>query len=192
MKKFSEFKKEILRRAKEANACRDEYSRAYASNDFAELMQVIKDNFGFSAKHKIIDADMIKAYKDMFNENHIYCNVDVEDNDFLLACGNSTVTACGNSTVTACDNSTVEAYDNSTVKAYDNSTVTAHDNSTVTAWDNSIVKACDNSTVTAWGNSYIASYSVLECKLNDNAIYRIRESNTIRYCSDNIKFEKLN
>ena len=50
---FNDFKNEILRRAKEANACTNEYRRAYQSNDFGELMQVIKDNFNFVFKFTV-------------------------------------------------------------------------------------------------------------------------------------------
>jgi hypothetical protein len=178
---FNNFKEEILRRAKEAKACVEEYQRAYRSDSFDDLMQVIKDNFNWVSLHRVIDPNIIEAYKDQFNANRIYCNVDVTEG-YLLALGNSTVTARGNSTVTARDNSTV-TLDNSTVTALDNSTVTALDNSTVTAWD--------NSTVTARGNSTVTSRYTIECKLSDNAIYRIQESNTVRYVSDNIKFEKV-
>ena len=154
---FNDFKNEILRRAKEANACTNEYRRAYQSNDFGELMQVIKDNFNFVVQHKIIDQSLIESYKDQFTANQIYCNVDVTAG-FLLACGNATVRALGNATVRA--------------------------------WGNATVRALGNATVEACGNAYITSYCTIECKLSDNAIYRIRKSNTIRYVSNNIKFDK--
>jgi hypothetical protein len=163
---FNEFKKEILRRAKEANACADEYRRAYRSNDYSELIQVIKDNFNFAVIRKVIDPSLIEAYKDEFNANQIYCNVDVTSG-FLLAWGNATVKAWGNATVEASDNATVKAWGNATVKASVNATVEASD------------------------NAYTTSYCIIECKLSGDAIYRIRESNTIRYASDNIRFEKV-
>ena len=154
--KFNQFKEEILKRAKHADACKPEYSRAYKSETFAELIQVIKDNFNFAVSGKVIEPTIIEAYKDEFNSNDVWCNVDCYSG-FLL-----------------CDNATVKAYDNATVKAYDNATV----------------KAYGNATVEAYGNAYISSYYVIECKLSDNAIYRIRETNTICYASDTIKFEK--
>jgi hypothetical protein len=147
---FNDFKNEILRRAKEADACNSEYRRAYQSNDYNELMRVIKDNFDFAVRRKVIDPSLIETYKDQFMANQIYCNVDVTTG-FLLACDNATVKAC--------DNATVEAWDNATVKA--------------------------------WGNAYITSYYAIGCKLRGNAIYRIRESNTVRYVSDNINLEKV-
>jgi hypothetical protein len=147
---FNELKTEILKRAKEASACTEQYKRACRSTNFNELMQVIKDNFDFATRNKIIDPSLIEACKEQFNANQIYCNVDVTEG-FLLACDNATVKAC----------------------------------------DNATVEACDNATVKAWGDAYITSYCTIECKLRDDAIYRIRESDTIRYASDNIKFEKI-
>ena len=131
---FNDFKNEILKRAKEAGACSGEYRRAYQSNDYSELMQVIKDNFDFAVRRNVIGPSLIETYKDQFNANQIYCNVDASSG-FLLASGDATVEA--------------------------------------------------------WGNAYVTSYYVIECKLRDNAIYRIRESNTVRYVSDNINFEKV-
>jgi hypothetical protein len=107
---FNEFKNEILRRAKEANACNGAYRRAYQSNDYNELMQVIKDNFGFAVANKVIDPSLIEAYKDEFN---------------------ATVKAWGNATVKASDNATVKAWGNATVEAWGNATVEAWGNATV-------------------------------------------------------------
>lgn len=131
---FNDFKNEILRRAKEAGAHSRAYRRAYQSNDYSELMQVIQDNFDLAVRHGVIDPSLIETYKDQFTENQIYSNVDVTAG-FLLAWGNATVRASG--------------------------------------------------------NAYIISYDTIECKLRNNAIYRILKSNTVRYVSDNINFEKV-
>jgi hypothetical protein len=85
------------------------------------------------------------------------------------------VKAWGNATVKACDNATVE-------KAWDNVTVKAWDNVTVEAWDNVTVEACDN--------AYCTSHRIIECKLSNNAIYRVKSTNTVYYSSDNINFIK--
>ena len=113
-------------------------------------------------------------------------------------CDNSTVTdMCGNATVTKmCGNSTVtKMWDNSTVtKMLDNSTVTKMcGNATVTKMcDNSTVtKMCGNSTVTEmWDNSYISTYIYIECKINDNAIMRVRSENKI-YTNTTVEKPKL-
>jgi hypothetical protein len=194
---FNEFKNEILRRAKEAKACIEEYGRAYKSDNFSELMQVFKDNFNYAIRNKVIDPSLIEACKEQFNANQIYCNVSVTEG-FLLACDNATVEAHDSATVKAHDNATIEAQNGVTVEAWASAIVRAWDSATVEAWDNVAVKAHDNATVEAqngvtveaWDNTYIASCHAIGCKLRDDAIYRIRESNTIRYASDNIKFEK--
>lgn len=190
--KFTKIKSEILKRYKEAYAFRDEYRKAYGSETIQELMQVIKDNFAWSAKKQIIDAELIAEYANEFNKNNIYCNVDVS-NGYLLASGHSTVEASGNSTVIAIDSSTVKAYGNSKVEAFNNSTVKVCDSSTVKAFNNSTVRACgnsmveardkstvtaftnstvearDNSTVEAWGNSMVIAYDNPTVKAFENS-----------------------
>ncbi len=201
---FNDLKNEILRRTKDANACKEQYRRAYQSNDYDELMQVIKENFYFAVGRNIIDPYLIETYKDQFAANQIYCNENVT-NGFLLAQGdvtviargNVTVIAKGNVTVEAEGNVTVEAWGNTTVKVWGNATVKAQGNATVIAWGdvtviargNVTVEAEGNVTVEAWDNTYITSFSVVKCKLHDNAIYRIRENNTIRYVSGNINLK---
>ena len=149
-KRFENFKSEILKRAKKANACRPEYGKACSSETFSELMQVIKDNFNFATQFRVIEPEIIEMYIDEFNANQIYCNMDVSSG-FMLAYGSATV----------------KAYDSATVEAY------------------------GSATVEAYGSVYVTSYWIMECKLYNNAIYRIREKNVIRYASDSVKFEKV-
>jgi len=73
-----------------------------------------------------------------------------------------------------CDNATVEAWGNATVEACGNATV----------------KACGNATVEACDNAYCTSHCIIECKLSNNAIYRVKSTNTVYYSSDNINFIK--
>jgi pyruvate/2-oxoglutarate/acetoin dehydrogenase E1 component len=188
--KFEELKKEILKRAKAANACSIEYRRAYSADSAGDLMRVIKDNFRFAVDRKVIDPLLIEAYKDQFTANEIYCNVNVTSG-FLLATGNATVKAWGSATVKAWGSATVEAMDSATVEAWGNATVEAWDNATVKAWDNATVKATDSATVKATDSAYVLSRYTIECKLTGNAIHRIIESNTIRYASGDIIFEKV-
>lgn len=51
-------------------------------------------------------------------------------------------------------------------------------------------KACDNATVEACDNAYCTSHCIIECKLSNNAIYRVKSTNTVYYSSDNINFIK--
>ena len=64
------------------------------------------------------------------------------------------------------------------------------DNATVEACGNATVKACGNATVEAWDNAYCTSHCIIECKLYNNAIYRVKSTNTVYYSSDNINFIK--
>ena len=52
----------------------------------------------------------------------------------------------------------------------------------VTEWGSATVRAC--------GSAYCSSWSLMECKLSDNALYRVRSTNTVYYANDNIKFQK--
>ena len=198
MERFEEFKDIILERARLAEACREQYGRAYRAEDFPQLMEVIRDNFRWAVGHSVIDGDLIDTYRDEFNAGRIWHNENVTDG-FLIATdrstvkayGSSTVKAYGSSTVEAYGSSTVEAYGSSTVEAYGSSTVKAYGSSTVKAYGSSTVKATDRSTVKAYGSSYIISYDVFECKLSEMALWRITRLNTIRYCDPEMKFEKV-
>ena len=204
MERFEEFKDIILNKAKEESACKGQYQRALKSGTFEDLISIIKDNFQWSINHKIIDPILIKEYKQEFNGNGIWCNENI-CNGFLLATGNAIVEAYGNATVRAYDNAIVEAYGNATVRAYDNAiveaygnatveaygnatveaynnaTVEATGNATVRAYNNATVKAYGNATVEAYDNAYIYSYCIIECKLKDNAVYRLISENKIFY-----------
>ena len=217
---FEAIKAEILKRAKEAHACSEQYGRAYKSQTLQELCNVIKDNFNWAFKNKVITAELLMQFRVDFAANEIYVNVSVQsgyllcDSTTVVAYGNATVVAYGNATVVAYDCATVVAYGNATVVAYDNATVVAygnatvvahgnatvkadgnatveaHDNATVKAYDSATVVAYESATVEAYDNTYCTSYSAIECKLSDNAIYRLRSTNTVYFASDEIKFNK--
>ena len=193
---FSEIKQEILDRARRAEACRPEYGRAYAAEDMQGLCTVIKDNFNWCCRSGVIDARLLEKYKSDFAACDIYVNTDAErgfllcDNATVEAWNNATVEACGNATVKAYGNATVKAYDNATVEACGNATVEAWDNATVRAWNNATVRAWNNATVRAWNSAYCSSWSLIECKLSDNALYRVRSTNTVYYANDSMKFQK--
>ena len=133
--------------------------------------------------------------------------VEAYDNATVVACFNATVEAYDNATVVACDNATVvawndatvEAYDNATVEAWNDATVKAYGNATVEGWGDdttveaygsATVEAYGNTTVEAWNSAYCSSWSLIECKLSDNALYRVHATNTVYYADANIKFQK--
>ena len=210
---FSELKERILASARIAEACREQYGRAYSSETPEELMEVIKHNFHWCVANKVLTVSLMEEYRDLFTEHGIHCNESVDsgyllaDNATVEAWGNATVEAWGNATVRASGNATVRAYDsatveawgnatvqasgNATVRACDSATVQAYDSATVRAYDSATVRAYDSATVRACDSVYVTSYHTIECQLSDKAIYRIREANTIRFASDELKFERI-
>ena len=55
---------------------------------------------------------------------------------------------------------------------------------------NATVTAYGNAKVRAWNSAYCSSWSLIECKLSDNALYRVRSTNMVYYANDNLKFVK--
>ena len=74
---------------------------------------------------------------------------------------------------------------------FGSATVRASGSATVRASGSATVRAYDSATVEASGSAYICSWSVKECQLDEHAVCRIMESNTIKYVDQNIKFEKI-
>ena len=211
MERFEQFKNELLARAKAADACAAQYSRALHAETMDSLLAVVRDNFRWAARNDVLTGEFIDEWEDEFAAGSIWHNCNVEngyllategrfeardnssvvarDNSSVEALGNSSVVAWDNSSVVAWDNSSVEARGNSSVEAWDNSSVEARGNSSVEARGNSSVEARGNSSVEARDNSYTTSYDVIECKLNEHAIHRIRKTNTLRYADKNMKVE---
>ena len=187
--RFEGLKAEILRRAKEAQACVPEYSRAYKVETLQELMEVVKENFYWCCAHGVITPELVAEHEEEFEWNGIYANKSVKSG-YILASGNATVEAWGNATVRAWDNATVRASGNATVRASGNATVRASDNATVRASGNATVEASGNATVEASGNAYVSSFFKIKVRLDEDAIYRL-QSERIVYCNSNkISFQK--
>ena len=204
--RFNEIKGEILRRAHDAGACKEEYGRAYKAKDMAELCGVIKDNFWWCCDNKVLTGELVEKYWEEFGAQDIYVNVDVEKG-FLLAWGTATVLASGTATVRAWDTATVlasgtvtvRAWGSATVRAWDTATVLASGTATVEATGTATVRAWGSATVVAWGTAtvrasdtaYCTSYKAIDCKLSGHALYRVRETNTVYFASDDIEFVKI-
>ena len=172
--RFEELKKVILERAHEAGACREQYGRAYRADSLDSLMQVVRDNFWWATFNKVIDGDLIDDYKDEFNAGKIWHNESASEG-FVLASGSASVEASGSASVKAYGSASVKASGSASVEAYDSASVEAYDSASVKAYD----------------SAYVCSWSVKECQLSGYAIYRIIESNTIRYVDPTIRFERV-
>jgi hypothetical protein len=75
--------------------------------------------------------------------------------------------------------------------ASDNASVVASDNASVVAWDNATVVASGNASVVAWDNAYTICRTTIECKISGKAIVRRYDTNTIQFCDESLKFEKV-
>ena len=126
MKTFEEVKEELLRRAKEAEACTDGYRMGLGAECKQDLLKAITKNWWWVFRTaRIID---VKYLEDNFtqeelNKAGIYTCGDHETSTAAFAYGSATVEAYGSATVKAYDSATVEAYGSATVEAYGNSYV---------------------------------------------------------------------
>jgi hypothetical protein len=175
--KFITFKEEIVKRAKDQSACIEQFKKAVASKNFAELFTVIKDNFNWACDQKIIDIDLLMTVRDEANKCDLWVNETTKTGYLLVS--NATVKAGGNATVKAGGNATVEAWGNATVEAGGNATVKAGDNATVKAWGNATVKAGGNATVEAWGNATVKAGDNATVKAGGNATVKAGGNATV-------------
>jgi len=60
---FEELKEEILKRAKQANACKGQYQRAIQATTIDELIEVLKDNMSFAKSNDILTDELAKQYE---------------------------------------------------------------------------------------------------------------------------------
>ena len=176
--KFEEIKQEILRRAHDAGACKEQYGRAYKAETMAGLCRVIKDNWGWCCDWNVVTPDLLEKCREEFAEQQIYVNVDT-GNGFLLASGNATVEAWDNARVRASDNARVRAWGNATVRASDNATVEAWDNARVLAWGTAMVRASGNATVEAWDNTRVRAWDNTRVRAWGNATVEAWDNTTV-------------
>ena len=220
--RFEELKKEILIRAHKAEACREQYGRAYGAETLDALMEAVRDNFGWCCENDVLDGDIIDRYKAEFNAGNIWHNeARVTDGMLLLGNsravllensraelrgnsravlrgnsravlrGNSRAVLRGNSRAVLLENSRAELWGNSRAVLWGNSRAELRGNSSAVLRGNSSAELWGNSRAELWDNSYGISYIIKECKLHDHAIYRIRETNEVRYVDENIRFVKV-
>ena len=175
MERFEELKNEILRRAHEAHACTEQYGRAYKSETLDGLMQVVRDNFHWCCNNKVLDGALIDAYREEFNAGKIWHNEEAITEGFMLASGSASVRASGSASV----------------EAYDSASVRASGSASVRASGSASVEASGSASVEAYGSAYITSWYVKECQLHGHALYRVQETNEVRYADSEMKFVKV-
>lgn len=158
MKTFEELKKDLLKRAKEKNACQSGYKMGLDAQNKTDLLRAITANWFWV----LCDAEIInsKFLEDNFTEEElaeagIYTQKIHEVRTASFACGSATVVAYDSATVKAYDSATVVAYNSATVVACGSATVVACDSATVEAYGSATVEAYDSATVEAYDNSYV-------------------------------------
>ncbi len=122
MKPFEEIKEELLKRAKEHDACREGYNMGLNAQNKADLLKAITANWRWVlVSKKIVDAQYLEenfTCKEL-DEAGIYTReVHKISSATVYACGSATVYACGSATVYACGSATVYACGNSYVEDY--------------------------------------------------------------------------
>ena len=151
---FTEIKQVIIDRAKNADACADQFRRAAKAETMPELLKVITNNFQWCCGNKIIDIELLsKIEVPILDEARLYFNRDVSDGYCLVV--------------------------DATVRAWGNATVWALNNATVRASGNVTVLASGNATVEAFGNAFTLSYNSVEHKSEGNSIIRWIETNRV-------------
>ena len=190
MEKFNQFKSEILKRAKEVSACITQYQRAYKSENFDQLFQIIKDNFFYCCNNKIIDPDLIESVKEEAKKCGVYHN-ESATNAYILGSGNCTIEGYDNCTIEGYDNCTIRGFGNCTIRGYGNCTIEGYGNCTIRGFDNCTIKGFDNCTILGYDNSYLNVRSDMECKINDHAIMRYRDTNEVVVIGSNIKVKTI-
>lgn len=183
---YDQIKSALLDFGKRNDICLEEYSRLSAADNIADVIAVVKDNFGWCVKCDDF-AGVLMDHRDQFAEHRIWINQDVEvyDGDgfiliteglfrvesrglsslYLTSCGNSKIiaTSLGSSTmnILSCENSklVVVSHDDSKIisEIMDLSTVS------VSSYNNSniVVRSYGNSTVIAesYGSSELSADS---------------------------------
>ncbi len=73
-KTFESFKKFISEKGKQANACTSEYNRVLESKDYADLLQVIKDNYNWCFNNSIFTKEELISLvpNDVLLDNGFY------------------------------------------------------------------------------------------------------------------------
>lgn len=184
--RFDKLKNEILKRVKESKVCKIKYEPAHKAENFDQLMRVVKDDFDWSCREKVLTSDLIDEYEKEFADADIYCNRDC-DNGFLLV-DKGDFKSRGHNIAVVMGNTKVEAYDSCRVYAFENAKVEVYGNAKVTAWDDSEVEACGNAKVEAYGSCRVYAYNNAKVTACGNA--KVTAFNNARVNAyDNAKVE---
>ena len=137
------------------------------------------------------DSASVKAYGSASVKAYDSASVEATGSASVKAYGSASVKAYGSASVEATGSASVKAYGSASVKAYGSASVKAYGSASVEAYDSASVEATDSASVEATDSAYVYSFSIKECKLHNQAIYRIVDLNEVRYADETMKFVKV-
>ena len=174
---FEEFKAEILSRAKAVNACESQYKRAIKAGNIEDLLTVIKDNFSYCVREKIIDIELLSQVdSESLESAEIYLNKSSDkgyilaDSGNITASGSAIVRAYNSVVVRALDSAEVWANDSAKVRAYNSVVVRAYNSAEVLAYGRVVVRASDNVEVRAFDSAVVSATGSVEASAWGNAV----------------------
>ena len=161
MKTFETFKDYIVTKAKELNACEEQFEKAYKAENYQELLKVITDNASWCYNNKLVNTEILANIP---NEELVEANIYVNKQNVIQKEG-------------------LAYYYSSTSKHYGSSTSEHYGSSTSEHYDSSTSKHYGSSTSEHYGSSYATQYKINKESVNDSAIVR-------EFLTGNVYFKK--
>ncbi len=168
LKTFDQFKADFAKACKSRGACQEEFKKLLESENWQDLLTVIKNNARWCYNNKVIDEDILSFVPDKeLLEAGIYVKKEnVKQTEGLCYYysstsehyGSSTSEHYGSSTSKHYGSSTSKHYDSSTSEHYDSSTSKHYGSSTSEHYGSSTSKHYDSSTSKHYGSSTSEHY----------------------------------
>jgi hypothetical protein len=152
---FQDAKRELLELAKAADACSEEYKKAYKSETTAELLAVVKRNANWCLNNNVISVELLEEWfgVGVLNENYIYISgnhaLEAKKDIYILLLGSS--------------QATIETWESSqaTIKTWGSSQATiktwGSSQATIKTWGSSQAtietRGSSQATIKTWGSS---------------------------------------
>jgi len=184
MKTFETFKEYFAAKSKEQSACSGEYKKLLASENWEQILTVMKNNANWCYIYKVIDADILEQYipDEILLENGIYVKKNnIVQKEGLAVYYSSTSKHYDSSTSEHYDSSTSKHYGSSTSKHYGSSTSKHYDSSTSEHYDSSTSKHYDSSTSEHYDSSTSKHYDSSTSEHYDSSTSKHYDSSTSKH-----------
>jgi hypothetical protein len=185
METFEKIKEEIITIAKEKGACADQFEKASNSQNFAELLEVVKNNSNWCYNAGILSDNILsKIPVETLNESGIYYNQKgIRQSTGFCVYHSSTSKHYDSSTSEHYDSSTSEHYDSSTSEHYHSSTSEHYGSSTSKHYSSSTSKHYDSSTSEHYHSSTSKHYDSSTSEHYDSSTSEHYHSSTSKHYS---------